>query len=569
MKGEIFKDVRVVALIMLVLASIIAIHPVYSTTPEPHFGSNLEYGIELVGGTSIQLKLEGVLVDIDFDRDKVFSALMEDLLNNTITITSSDDESITFTTPASVTQEEMTNLGLGNATVSPFEGGSSVTIETTPQTIMSTYLQKQLDTEVVYTRYKDHWVYEIRKEVEKEDLESLLAKVGAKIALDEEGKEIFIEGVTPQTLDVTKQVIDDKINTIGLKDIHTRTVGNKYILVDLPGADIETARAVVGKPGKFEIRIQTTGGAGAIQKGMKFDEIENITVHVFYGSEGITSVDLAPRKTGHTDDAPWGASFHLSVKGGEALRDAALKYGVVQDPVNHEVVMLLDDEVIYSAPFSDQLAKDIVKSPVYSLQASTGIGDEGLNEAKVLLVHLRAGALPVNVKILGVPISISAPLGEKFRQQTAIAGLLAILVVGLVIYLRYRQPKIVLPMIATMLSEVVILLGFASLINWQLDLASIAGIIAVIGTSVDHLVIITDEVLGRGEIPTSGLFLSRLKGAFAIIFAAAATTVIAMSPLVWMGFGALKGFAIIIIVGVLIGVLVARPAYGRIIQNIL
>ncbi|RLG31808.1 preprotein translocase subunit SecD, partial [Methanosarcinales archaeon] len=238
MKGEIFKDVRVVALILLVLASIIAIHPVYSTTPEPHFGSNLEYGIELVGGTSIQLKLEGVLVDINFDRDKVFSALMEDLLNNTITITSSDDESITFTTPASVTQEEMTNLGLGNATVSPFEGGSRVTIETTPQTIMSTYLQKQLDTEVVYTRYKDHWVYEIRKEVEKEDLESLLAKVGAKIALDEEGKEIFIEGVTPQTLDVTKQVIDDKINTIGLKDIHTRTVGNKYILVDLPGADI-------------------------------------------------------------------------------------------------------------------------------------------------------------------------------------------------------------------------------------------------------------------------------------------------------------------------------------------
>jgi preprotein translocase subunit SecD len=115
----------------------------------------------------------------------------------------------------------------------------------------------------------------------------------------------------------------------------------------------------------------------------------------------------------------------------------------------------------------------------------------------------------------------------------------------------------------------VVLFGFAAFVNWQLDLASIAGIIAVIGTSIDHLVIITDEVLGGWDIPTTGLFLSRLKGAFAIIFAAAATTVIAMSPLVWMGFGALKGFAFIIIVGVMIGVLVARPAYGRIIQDIL
>jgi len=566
MKGDIFKDIRVVALTLFVLASIIAIHPAYSTTPEPHFESNLNYGLDLIGGTSIQLKLEGVLVGIDFDRDMVFKDLMEELLDNTITITSSGDESFTFTTPAKVTQAGVKNLGLGNATVTPLNVGSSVTIETNLQTIGSTFLQNKFDTEVIYTRYNDLWVYELRKAIEKEDLESLLAGVGAKIALDEEGNEIFIEGVTPQTRDVTKQVIDDKINTIGLKDIHTRTVGDKFILVDLPGVDIETARAVVGKPGKFEIRIQTTGGADAIQKGMKIDEVKNATAHVFYGSEGIASVDLAPRKTGQTESDPWGASFHLSTNGGALLRDAAVKYGVVQDPVNHEVVMFLDDEVIYTAPFSEQLALDIVESPVYSLQASTGTGDEGFNEAKILLVHLRAGALPVNVEIIGVPVSIPAPLGEKFRQQVTIAGILAIIVVGLVVYARYREKKIVLPMIATMLSEIVILLGFSAFINWQLDLASIAGIVAVIGTSIDHLVIITDEVLAKGEIPTTGLFLSRLKGAFAIIFAAAATTVIAMSPLVWMGFGALKGFAIIIIVGVLIGVLVARPAYGRIIQ---
>jgi len=113
------------------------------------------------------------------------------------------------------------------------------------------------------------------------------------------------------------------------------------------------------------------------------------------------------------------------------------------------------------------------------------------------------------------------------------------------------------------------ILGFATLIGWQLNLPAIAGIIAVIGTGIDHLVIITDEVLYEGKIPSLKVYLSRISKAFTIIFAAAATTIIAMSPLLWMGFGALKGFAITTIVGVLIGVLIARPAYGRVIRDML
>jgi preprotein translocase subunit SecD len=42
-----------------------------------------------------------------------------------------------------------------------------------------------------------------------------------------------------------------------------------------------------------------------------------------------------------------------------------------------------------------------------------------------------------------------------------------------------------------------------------------------------------------------------------------------MSPLLIMGFGALRGFAVITIVGVLIGVFIARPAYAEIIQGML
>ncbi|MEI8003452.1 MAG: preprotein translocase subunit SecD, partial [Methanothrix sp.] len=60
-----------------------------------------------------------------------------------------------------------------------------------------------------------------------------------------------------------------------------------------------------------------------------------------------------------------------------------------------------------------------------------------------------------------------------------------------------------------------------------------------------------------------------LSRAFMIILGAAATTVVAMLPLLGMGFGALTGFALIIIIGVILGTVIARPAYGRIIGHIM
>lgn len=124
-------------------------------------------------------------------------------------------------------------------------------------------------------------------------------------------------------------------------------------------------------------------------------------------------------------------------------------------------------------------------------------------------------------------------------------------------------------MVGTSICELIMILGVAATIKWQLDLPAIAGIIAAIGTGIDHLVIITDEVLYEGKLPSTKVYLERITKAFGIIFAAAATTTIAMSPLVVMGFGALKGFAITTIIGVLIGVLIARPVYGKVIKEVL
>jgi preprotein translocase subunit SecD len=169
----------------------------------------------------------------------------------------------------------------------------------------------------------------------------------------------------------------------------------------------------------------------------------------------------------------------------------------------------------------------------------------------------------------GTTYYLAPSLAEEFKLYSLITGIVAVVAVAGAVFLRYGDPKVAAPMLVTAMSEVVILLGFAAAISLPLDLSHIAGFIAVIGTGVDDLIIIADEVMSEGEVHSSRVFQSRFRKAFWVIGAAAATTIVAMSPLAVLSLGDLQGFAIITILGVLVGVLVTRPAYGDILRSLL
>jgi len=162
-----------------------------------------------------------------------------------------------------------------------------------------------------------------------------------------------------------------------------------------------------------------------------------------------------------------------------------------------------------------------------------------------------------------------------------VAGLLAVIVVSIIIFLRYRIPLLVIPIILTSLVELLLILGVASVIRWNIDLPAIAGIIAAIGTGVDDQLIITDEVLkkkgskeSKESKRRSATMRMRIKGAFFIVFTSAATLIAAMLPLAYIGFsrgyagiGILAGFAFTTIIGVLIGIFITRPVYAKFIER--
>ena len=173
--------------------------------------------------------------------------------------------------------------------------------------------------------------------------------------------------------------------------------------------------------------------------------------------------------------------------------------------------------------------------------------------------------MPTSIQIVQLD-KLSPNLGSGFLKNTALAGAAAIVLVLIVVGTRYRKPKIILPMVVISFSEVLIILGMSVVINWTIDLAAIAGIIAAVGTGIDSQIVIIDQTL-RGEAKLESM-KEKLKRAFFVIFGSAGTVIAAMLPLMILGFGLLRGFAITTIMGVLIGVFIARTAYGEIVKKI-
>ncbi len=185
-------------------------------------------------------------------------------------------------------------------------------------------------------------------------------------------------------------------------------------------------------------------------------------------------------------------------------------------------------------------------------------------QTKQIASVLSGGALPVAV-FVGTPTTIPPTLGSQFLYTSAIAGGIAVIFVSAFITIRYRKLFLVAPILLTTGMELFIIFSIIGLVG-TIDLAAVAGMIAVVGTGVDAQIIITDEVIAHGSASSSAKTL--LGHAFYIVWADAALLVIAMLPLFFStSLVTIIGFSEATIIGALLGVLITRPAYGAIISK--
>ncbi len=374
------------------------------------------------------------------------------------------------------------------------------------------------------------------------------------------------ETISQEDLDSTIASLQQRLNVFGLSDVIVRAAsdlsGEQFILVELAGVTEDEVRSVLASQGKFEAKIanQTVFSGG--------------DKDVTYVCRSAECSGIDPRSgCGQTGDGyACGFFFSISVSPEAAQRqaDATDKLQIINDRGNRylsdDIVLFLDDVEVdrlrIGAELKGRATSDIQIS-------GSGVGrtqEEAVSNALANMNQLQTviitGSLPVKLDVVKMD-TISPTLGNEFLNNVLFVGLLVVVAVSVVVFARYRKAKVAVPMVLTLLSELVLILGFAALVGWNLDLAGIAGILIVVGTGVDHLIVITDETV-RGEEESS--WKQRIKNAMFIVVGAYLTTLSGMLPLLWAGAGLLKGFALTTIAGISFGVLIARPAYARVIE---
>ncbi len=380
------------------------------------------------------------------------------------------------------------------------------------------------------------------------------------------------EPVSQEDMDIIIENLQQRLNVYGLSDLVITQAkdleGLQYILVEIAGVTEEEITSVIGGQGKFEAKVG------------------NQTV--FTGGEDITyvcrSADCSfvvnPRRPcSGTLDAGYTCSFSFSISLSQkaAQQQADITADIPLDPdgyyLSQDLDLYLDDELVDTLKIGGDLKGRPVTDIAISGPGNGRTYEEAVQNSAQSMKHLQTilitGSLPVKLTIVKVD-TISPSLGESFVNNILLVVLCVALAVFFVLLIRYRNPIIMVFLTLTMLSEVVLILGMAAFIGWNLDLAAIAGILVAVGTGVDDQIVILDEVQRKEKHTTRRLdWKDRLKQAFFIITAAYLTTVVAMLPLLWAGAGLVKGFAITTILGVTIGVFVTRPAFGAAVEHVL
>jgi len=367
------------------------------------------------------------------------------------------------------------------------------------------------------------------------------------------------------------QIMEYRLNTYGLSDISIRKseglpsflgggVSEKYIVVEIAGATQQEISDLIASQGLFEAKI---GNQTVFSGGSK-------DVTYVCRNDGACS---GIRECIQLEDGSY-CKFefliHLSSSAAKKHAEVTSELEIIEDYLSEKIDFYLDGSLVDSLNIGSDLrgletTQIVISGPGFGETEEDAV-DEALNQMTHLQTILLTGSLPVDLEIEDLN-PISPVYGQEFTKNAIQIGILAIFAVSIIIFLRYRSLKISIPIIIALVSEVIIILGFSALSKYNLDLAAIAGLIAAVGTGIDDNIVIIDEVMQNAE-DYSYRWKDKLKKAFFIIFAAYTTTLAAMFPLFKAGAGLLRGFALITIVGVTVGVFITRPAFATIIEKL-
>ncbi len=355
-----------------------------------------------------------------------------------------------------------------------------------------------------------------------------------------------------QAMDTAKDVIDRRINALGTLEPDIRRQGEDRISVAVPGLDDpEALKALIGKTAKLEFKLvdeqadadQTTQGKARVGSQVlpyptNPTGLPNLAVRRLGGISGDKLVKADPTFDQQTNEPA--VTIQFDGEGGQRFAR------MTQQNTGKLFAIILDGQVI-SAPQ--------IREPIFG-GISQISGSFTVESANQLAIALRSGALPIDLKIVEER-SVGPDLGaDSIRRGmlAAIIGTTAILVLMVLTYGRfgmYANMALVL--------NIALILGVMAMANASLTLPGIAGFVLTIGAAVDANVLINERIreeLKRGRRVVQAIEFG-YKEASRAIFDANSTNVIAAVLLFIFGSGPIRGFAVVLMIGIVTSVFTA------------
>jgi SecD/SecF fusion protein len=329
-------------------------------------------------------------------------------------------------------------------------------------------------------------------------------------------------------MEQTQVIIEDRVNRMGLSEPVVTIEGENKIRIELPGADnSDEAIKTIGKTAQLQFVLGdgtvVVDGSHVKEAGVGKDEKGFNAVNLEFDSEGSVAFEEGTRK-----------AFNSEVINSET--------GQV-DPC---IYILLDGTVISSPGVNSVISGG-------KAQITGKFTDEEMTELALLI---RGGALPVGLK--EVQTSVVGPnLGIDSLDMSVIAGVIGVGLILIFMLVMYRVMGIIAD-IALLLYIMIVFWVFA-IFSAVLNLPGIAGFILSIGMAVDANVIIFARIK---EEYRNGKSLrvsvdSGFKRAMSTIIDSQLTTLIAGIVLYQFGTGPVKGFAMTLMIGIVVSVLTA------------
>lgn len=328
-------------------------------------------------------------------------------------------------------------------------------------------------------------------------------------------------GVTDDMLDAVVAVLNQRITAAGYTEATVTKIGDKNrVRVDIPDvADPEEAIKLVGATAKLYF-IDSEGNVVLTGEQVRSAKMEN--------QQNSTTGAVQPVVALKLDDSAR-ASF----------ADATERMAAKADGENY-IMIVLDDQIISMPSVSERIDSTdcIITGP-------------DAEEAKMIANLISSGNLPCALNVVETR-SVGATLGADAFAQAMKAGLIGIILVMLFMIVMYQLPGLVsaIALVAYIAITILCIVGF----RINLSLPGIAGIFLTIGMAVDANVIIFERIreeLNGGKSVRAAV-KSGFNRAFAAIIDSNVTTLIAAIVLWKFGTGAIQGFAITLLLGVII-----------------